>query len=91
MVGELWGCSEAAVALVVALDGLPVVLCAEVGPEDVEEYEFGVGGVPEQEVGEALFPCCSDQQVDIGHVGVFEVPGECGFGELWWTLGRVDQ
>ena len=39
---------------------------SEIGPALGEEDEFGEGAFPEQEVGEALFAACADQEVDVG-------------------------
>ena len=40
------------------------IVFAEQGPHPIGEPEFGEGGFPEQEVGEALFAAGADQQVD---------------------------
>ena len=36
----------------------------EVGPEDWGEEKFGVGGFPEEEIGESLFAAGADEEVD---------------------------
>ena len=43
-----------AVAAGVDLAGVPQVPPVEIGPERVEKHQFGVGGLPEQEVRKAL-------------------------------------
>lgn len=44
--------------------------------------QLGVGGVPGQEVGGALFAPGTPQQVDIRHVGVGQVAGEVPFADV---------
>ena len=41
---------------------------AEVGPENRGEVEFGVGNLPEEEVGDALFAARAYQQVGTARV-----------------------
>ena len=40
----------------------------EVGPEAVAEVELGVGGLPQQEVADALVAAGPDEQVDVRQV-----------------------
>ena len=42
------------------------MLCREVRPQHIEEEEFRIGQLPQQEVGNALFPAGADQKIDIG-------------------------
>src|SRR5471032_1626993 len=39
----------------------------EVRPKRVDEHQFGVGALPEQEIADALLSAGADQQVGIGH------------------------
>src|SRR6185436_3492909 len=41
----------------------------EIGPERLAPVELGVGGLPDQEVRQALFPAGADDEVRIGHAG----------------------
>src|SRR3990172_12704773 len=45
----------------------------EVGPQDVREHELAVGGLPQQEVAEAMLATGADHQIGVGHVGHLEV------------------
>jgi hypothetical protein len=53
----------------VAAKCLQEVDLAERGPVGVAEVELGVHGLPEQEVGHALLPAGSDDQVGVGLPG----------------------
>src|ERR687897_3160623 len=48
----------------------------EVWPQRIRHVEFGVGYLPEQEVGDAELAAGPDHQVDLGYVGGVEVIGE---------------
>src|ERR1700738_346308 len=51
-------CADAAIATLAFAklgDRLLEMLLAEVRPERVDEHEFGVGALPEQEIADALF------------------------------------
>ena len=41
------------------------VFCAEVRPERFSKNELGIGGLPQQEVREALLAAGSDQKIDV--------------------------
>src|ERR1700728_3626474 len=63
--------ADAAVTTLAGLkvcDGLEQVNAAEVGPVALGDEDFGVGDLPEQEVGDAQLARGTDQQVGIGHV-----------------------
>ena len=49
-----YGAAVPAVAAGVDLAGVPQVPAVEIRPERVEKDQFGIGGLPEQEVGKAL-------------------------------------
>src|SRR5262249_43928606 len=48
-------------------DGLLEVLLAEVGPQRVDEHQFGVGALPQQEIADALLAAGADQEIGIAH------------------------
>src|SRR5258707_8243308 len=48
-------------------DRLLQMLLAEIRPQGVDEHQFGVGALPEQEIADALFAAGADQEVGIGH------------------------
>ena len=48
------GAAVPAVAAGEDLAGVPQVPAIEIRPERVEKHQFGIGGLPEQEVGKAL-------------------------------------
>src|SRR3954454_17432115 len=54
----------------------PQVPAVEVRPEGVEEDELGVGRLPQQEVAGPVLLGAAHEQVDVGHVGLVEVPGD---------------
>ena len=58
----------------------------EVGPQRGNEDELGIGRLPQQEVAGALLAGGADEQVDVGHVGLVEVPGDHALVDL----GRID-
>jgi hypothetical protein len=77
LVGEgLAQAAEAALALLVVLDGLQQVDAAEVGPEAVGDEDLRVGDLPQQEVRDALLARGADDQVGVGHVPRVEVVGD---------------
>ena len=41
----------------------------EVGPQHVQKHQFGISGLPEQEIGQALLAGGADDQVGVGHPG----------------------
>ncbi len=71
--------AEAAFALLVVVDGFEQVDAAEVGPKAVGDEDFGVGDLPEEEVGDALLAGGADDEVGVGHVRGVEVGGELRF------------
>ena len=54
------------------------VVGGEVGPERVGDEDFGVGDLPEQEVGDAVFAGGADEQIGIGDAGGVETGLELG-------------
>src|SRR3989338_4371550 len=60
-------------------DGLHEILLRKIGPGLRRDIELGVGGLPQQEIGEPLLARGPDQQVRIGELGGVELPGEHGF------------
>src|SRR3954447_6948259 len=68
--------AEAALARRVLRARRPQVPAVEVGPEGVEEDQLGVRRLPQQEVARAVLPRAAHEQVDVGHVGLVEEPGD---------------
>src|SRR5215475_442572 len=66
----------------VYLARVPQVAAVEVGPERVEEHQFRVGGLPEQEVRQALLAGRPDEQIHIRNTGFVQVAGEKAFVDL---------
>src|SRR5471032_1790113 len=58
-----------AVAAVVLPDRKFQIVPGEVGPEPVEEDQFGIGALPEQKIADPLFAAGADQQIRIGNSG----------------------
>src|SRR5438132_1223358 len=52
-----------------AANRLQKIQLLKVGPVDVHEVELCVGGLPQQEVAEPVFPSGADQQIRVGEVG----------------------
>src|SRR5471032_1052311 len=48
------------------VDRLLEMFLAEIGPQRVDEHQFGVGALPEQEVTDALLSTGADKQIRIG-------------------------
>src|SRR5215472_4522125 len=69
-------CAVAAPPSRVLGDGVPQVAAVDVWPEAGGEEQFGVRGVPREEVGRALLGTGPPQQVHVGQVGQREVPRE---------------
>src|SRR5690349_12265260 len=55
------------------------VLRPEIGPQHIEEHQFGVGGLPQQEIGQPLLAGGPDDQIRIRDSGSGEGPGEPRF------------
>ena len=60
------GASVSAVAVGVFFDGFVEGAAVYVWPEYVHEDHFGVGALPEEEVGDALFSGGAEEEVYIG-------------------------
>ena len=56
----------------------------EIGPERVEKHQFGIGGLPEQEVRKALLARGPDEKVDLGNRRLVQIAGEHLFVDLVW-------
>jgi hypothetical protein len=54
------------------------VVAVEVGPENSGEYELGIGRLPQEKVGESMFPRRPDDEVKIGHLGDVQAGGHRG-------------
>src|SRR4051812_45109012 len=52
----------------------PQVAAVHVGPQHVEEHHLGVRRLPQQEVARALLAGGAQEQVDVRHVGLVQVP-----------------
>src|SRR6185312_1324029 len=65
-----------AVALLEVLDGRGEVLLAEVGPENGGDVQLGVGGLPEQEVGDAHLAGGADHQVELRKMSGIEAAAD---------------
>jgi len=57
-------------------DGFVQVRAAEIRPEHRREPEFGIRGLPEEEVAEAHFAAGANQQVRLRQISRVEVPGD---------------
>src|SRR5712691_1942146 len=57
--------AEAALAAVEIGDRGGEIGGAEIGPQGVDEAELGVGGFPQQEIGQPLLPARTDQEIDL--------------------------
>ncbi len=62
--------SVASIAFLVFADGLRQVVLRKVGPMLVEEDQLAVGGLPEQEVADALLAARSDHQIRVRNTPV---------------------
>src|SRR5437868_11838315 len=78
------GTAVPAVAAGEDLAGVPQVPPVEIGPERVEEHQFGVGRLPEQEVREALLAGGPDEKVDLGNRRLVQITSEHLFVDLVW-------
>jgi hypothetical protein len=72
----------------VATKGAKEVDLAESRPVGVAEIELGVGRLPEQEVGQALFPGRTDDEIGLGLTGGVQVRSDVVDREL---VGDVRQ
>src|ERR1700757_3559718 len=68
--------AETPIARGVYLARLPQVAPVEIGPQRVKEYQFRVGGLPEQEVRQPLLPRRPHEQVHIGNIRFVQVARE---------------
>src|SRR6185312_14333636 len=57
-------------------DGFIQGRLAEVGPQDVAEIELGVREVPQQEVADAAFAACADEEIRVRDAGERQGRGE---------------
>src|SRR5690606_35922422 len=64
--------AETAVTSSVLETGVPQVAPVEVGEQRLLEDEFGIGRLPQQEIGGAELAGGAKEQVDIGHVRLVE-------------------
>ena len=71
-------------------EGLLEHLAGEVGPELLAEDKLGVGGLPEQVVGEAPLAARADDQVGVVHLRRVEAAAELLFGLRPEALGGVE-
>ncbi len=55
--------AELALALRKPLERVEQLLAAEIGPQRVDEQKLGIGGLPEQEIAEAVLAAGADQEV----------------------------
>ena len=54
---------------------------AEVGPEAIGDEDLGVGDLPQEEVGDALFARGANDEIGVGHTAGVETLGDFGLGE----------
>jgi hypothetical protein len=58
----------------------------EIGPHPLGEMKFGVGALPEQEIGQPLFAAGPDDEVDVPQIGFTgdepRKAGACEIGQL---------
>src|SRR5216684_3670642 len=78
--------AESTAATRVLLDCGSKLVRPEVGPERVDEHEFGVRRLPQKEVREAELARGPDHEIRVGHLGRVEVLRE----ERLVDLLRVD-
>src|SRR6185437_4162317 len=87
------GSAVATFAAVIVAQRLLEIGLAEVGPQRLREDELGIGGLPQQEIADALLAAGADDEVGIGHVGGQQVAGEQalidGFGREPARLHRL--
>src|SRR5882672_10407850 len=63
-------------------DRLLQMLLAEIRPQGVDEHQFGVGALPEQEIADALFAAGADEQIRIGDARSQQLTLEARFIDL---------
>src|SRR5271170_5241164 len=73
--------TEAALAALVGGDGFEEMEAVEVGPETVGDEDLGVGDLPKEGVGYALFAGGADYVVGVGHVPRVKSAGNAEFVE----------
>src|SRR5690606_23874239 len=86
----LFNQSKAPVALRVVQQGFVQLLPVEVGPVDCGEVVFGIGTLPDQEVAQAEFPACADDQIRVGQVASVEVMADQLLGDLLRLVAMLD-
>src|SRR5215831_917464 len=79
------GGAVTAFAAVIVAQGLLEIGLAEIGPERVDEHQFRIGRLPQQEIADALLAAGANDEVGIGDVDGEEVAREERFVHL---LGR---
>src|SRR6266850_5491630 len=68
--------AKAAASALEVIDRLVEVFAAEVRPQGIRDPEFGVGKLPEKEIGNAKLSAGPDQQVRVGQPVGVEAPRE---------------
>ena len=87
--GRVGQSAEAAIAPVERGQSFCEIVSGEVGPEAVDEAEFGVGALPQEEVGDALLAAGADQEIDVWASGVArDQPREAFAGQV---VGAADR
>src|SRR4051794_41073593 len=81
---------EAADTRLVGGQRLLEVRAREVGPQDLREVQLAVGGLPEQEVRDALLAARADHEVRVVHLGRVEQRAEGLLAAAAVALGRVE-
>ena len=61
------------------------LLCSEVRPKDVSDIKLGIGELPQQEIADAEFASCTDQEIRIGKTGRSKVSGQAFFVDRFRT------
>src|SRR3954468_925831 len=73
----------APVALVEFSDCIFQVALREVGPQRIDEDQFGISRLPQQEIADPLFPASPDEQVGIGNVARQQTGREAFLGDVF--------
>ena len=58
------------------LDGIFQVTLVKIGPQGIDENQFCICRLPQQEIAQTLFPACPDYEVGIGHANRFQMSGK---------------
>src|SRR4051812_27413965 len=73
----------APVALVEFSDCIFQIALREIGPQRIDEDQFGIGRLPQKEIADPLLSAGSDQQVRIGNVAGQQAGGEAFLGDVF--------